>query len=58
METEYDSLSRLISNDREAMQYFNSLPVREQQIILDRGTGCNTLEKLKAFASMAEENLF
>lgn len=51
---DYENISQLISSDPEAMRYFNSLPAYEQQQILDRGTGVNTLDKLKGFAAMVE----
>lgn len=54
---EYENLSKLISYDVEARKYFNSLSAKEQQIILDRGPGVNTLQKLKEFAYMTENNM-
>ncbi len=44
-----ENISQLISSNVEATQYFNSLSAEMQQKILDRGTGVNTLDKLKEF---------
>ena len=46
---DYENISQLISSNVEATQYFNSLSAEMQQKILDRGTGVNTLDKLKEF---------
>lgn len=51
---EYENISQLISRDNEARRYFSALPAEEQQQILDRGSGVNTLDKLKSFTSMVE----
>lgn len=53
---EYENISQLISYDSEATHYFGSLSAELQQKILDRGSGINTLEKLKSFASVVEHN--
>lgn len=53
---EYENISQLISRDSEAMHYFNSLSAKLQQQILDRGSGVNTLDKLKSFQELVENN--
>ncbi|MCI8403840.1 MAG: hypothetical protein HFE49_02955 [Clostridia bacterium] len=53
---EYENISQLISYDSEAMHYFNSLPAQLQQQILDRGSGVNTIDKLKSFQALVEQN--
>ena len=52
---DYENISQLISSNVEATQYFNSLSAEMQQKILDRGTGVNTLDKLKEF-NLVENN--
>ena len=51
-----ENISQLISSNVEATQYFNSLSAEMQQKILDRGTGVNTLDKLKEFKNLVENN--
>lgn len=51
---DYENISQLISDDKDAMHYFNSLPVEIQQKILDRGTGVSSLEQLKSFQQLVE----
>ena len=51
---DYENISQLISDDKEAMHYFNSLSAEMQQKILDRGTGVNSLEQLKNFQQLVE----
>ena len=51
-----ENISQLISSNVEATQYFNSLSAEIQQKILDRGTGVNTLDKLKEFKNLVENN--
>lgn len=53
---DYENISQLISSNVEATQYFNSLSAEMQQKILDRGTGVNTLDKLKEFKNLVENN--
>lgn len=53
---DYENISQLISSNVEATQYFNSLSAEMQQKILDRGTGVNTLDKLKEFKNLVEHN--
>lgn len=53
---DYENISQLISSNVEATQYFNSLSAEIQQKILDRGTGVNTLDKLKEFKNLVENN--
>lgn len=53
---EYENISRLISYDAEAKRYFDSLPAELQQKIIDRGSGVNTLDKLKNFKTLVETN--
>lgn len=53
---EYENISRLISYDAEAKRYFDSLSAELQQKIIDRGSGVNTLDKLKNFKSLVETN--
>ena len=53
---DYENISQLISSNVEATQYFNSLSADMQQKILDRGTGVNTLDKLKEFKNLVENN--
>lgn len=53
---DYENISQLISSSVEATQYFNSLSAEMQQKILDRGTGVNTLDKLKEFKNLVENN--
>ena len=53
---DYENISQLISSNVEATQYFNSLSAEMQQKILDRGTGVNTLDKLKEFKNLLENN--
>ena len=47
-----ENISQLISSNVEATQYFNSLSAE----MLDRGTGVNTLDKLKEFKNLVENN--
>ena len=49
-------INELILSNVEATQYFNSLSAEMQQKILDRGTGVNTLDKLKEFKNLVENN--
>ena len=53
---DYENISQLISSNVEATQYFISLSAEMQQKILDRGTGVNTLDKLKEFKNLVENN--
>lgn len=53
---EYENISQLISYNDEARHYFNTLSAPMQQKILDRGTGVNTLDKLKNFQNIVEHN--
>ena len=53
---DYENISQLISSNVEATQFFNSLSAEMQQKILDRGTGVNTLDKLKEFKNLVENN--
>ena len=51
---DYENISQLISYDKDAMHYFNSLSAEMQQKILDRGTGVTSLDELKSFQSLVE----
>lgn len=53
---EYENISQLISYDSEAKHYFDSLSAQMQQQILDRGSGVNTIDKLKDFHALVENN--
>ena len=53
---DYENISQLISSNVEATQYFNSLSAEKKKKILDRGTGVNTLDKLKEFKNLVENN--
>lgn len=53
---EYENISQLISYNEEAKRYFDSLDAEMQQKIIDRGSGVNTLDKLKTFQYLVETN--
>ena len=51
-----ENISQLISSNVEATKYFTSFSAKKKKKILDRGTGVNTLDKLKEFKNLVENN--
>lgn len=48
----YNGIKDLISNDKSAKHYFDSLSHEMQEAMLAHGGGINTLEELKHFADV------
>lgn len=52
----YNGIKDLISGDKSAKEYFDSLSHEIQQALLAHGDGINTIDELKHFADVTSKN--